>query len=139
MNEQPSPVLDLRLYVKPGCHLCEDAEAEIEAIGARYPHTFERIDINTDAELTRRYWDQIPVLVIDQREYPAPLSRSVVERALNDAATRAGIPASSPADGLRSGGVSSAINSNEKGNDAGGGASAARRNLWSSWLGRRVP
>jgi hypothetical protein len=100
MNGQPSRVLDLRLYVKPGCHLCEDAEAEIEAIGVRYPHTFERIDINTDAELMRRYWDQIPVLVIDQREYLAPLSRSVVERALNDAATRAGIPSSSPGNGL---------------------------------------
>jgi hypothetical protein len=80
----------LKLYRKPGCHLCEEAEAAIESTGSRYPHTLECIDITSDAELTRRYWDQIPVLVVDEREYPAPLDRRVVERALSEAAARAG-------------------------------------------------
>jgi hypothetical protein len=84
--------LGLKLYVKPGCHLCEEAEAEIESIGSRYTHTLECIDISADAELTRRYWDQIPVLVVDGREYPAPLGRLVIERALSEAAAGAGSP-----------------------------------------------
>jgi hypothetical protein len=82
--------LDLKLYVKPGCHLCDEAEADIESMRSRYPHTLECIDITADAGLTRRYWDQIPVLVVDEREYPAPLGRLAIERALRDAAARPG-------------------------------------------------
>jgi hypothetical protein len=126
--------LDLRLYIKPGCHLCEDAEAEIEAIGTLYPYSLECIDINSDAELTRRYWDQIPVLVIDGREYPAPLSRSVIERALNDAAARAGISPSKPGAGSSPNArTASGPGSNGGGDTAGEGA---RRYPWSGWLGR---
>jgi hypothetical protein len=82
--------LGLKLYVKPGCHLCDEAEADIESMRSRYPLTLECIDITADAGLTRRYWDQIPVLVVDEREYPAPLGRLVIERALSDAAAPAG-------------------------------------------------
>jgi hypothetical protein len=82
VNGQTHGRLDVKLYLKPGCHLCEAAEAEIEAMQSRYPHTLERFDITADAELTRRFWDQIPVLVVNGREYPAPLDRTVIERAL---------------------------------------------------------
>ncbi len=140
-------MLDLRLYVKPGCHLCEDAEAEIAAIGAMYPHTLESIDISTDDDLTRRYWDQIPVLVIDQREYPAPLNRAVIERALNDAAARAGITcarptaskpeASRPPDGPEHGAPpTSGMGASGRGDVAEEGVRPSRRYPWSNWLGR---
>jgi hypothetical protein len=79
--------LRVRLYAKPGCHLCEDAEAVLEALRSRYTFILERIDISTDAELTRRYWDVIPVLVVEDREHPAPLSRGVIEAALNAASS----------------------------------------------------
>jgi hypothetical protein len=121
--------LEVKLYVKPGCHLCEEAETEIAAIGALYPHTLECMDITADAGLTRRYWDQIPVLVIDQREYPAPLSRAVIERALSDAAARAGISRSTPGIGLKH------AASPASGTRPGGDEISARQNPWSSWLG----
>jgi Glutaredoxin-like domain (DUF836) len=88
VNNQACGALEVKLYISPGCHLCEDAEAEVEAMRSQYPHTLERIDINTDIELTRRYWDQIPVLVVGEREYPAPLDSKVIERALRDATAR---------------------------------------------------
>jgi hypothetical protein len=71
--------------MKAGCHLCEQAEAELDRLRRRYPHRLERVDISADAELTRRYGERIPVLVIREREYAAPLSAAQIERALQDA------------------------------------------------------
>ncbi len=51
----------LRLYSRPGCHLCDDARAIIERTGA----TFEEIDIETDDALLRAYLERIPVVVLD--------------------------------------------------------------------------
>ena len=33
------------LYTKPGCHLCEEAEAELKRLERRYPHTLTLVDI----------------------------------------------------------------------------------------------
>jgi hypothetical protein len=74
------------LYTKPGCHLCEDALADLERLRARLPHTLELVDISADVDLERRYWERIPVLKIGEREYDAPLTRAVLERALQAAA-----------------------------------------------------
>jgi hypothetical protein len=85
MNASTSVV---RLYSKPGCHLCEQAEAELAHLRRRYPHTLQRIDITTDPRLVERFGERIPVVVIADREYAAPLRASELERAL-EAATRA--------------------------------------------------
>jgi phosphatidylglycerol:prolipoprotein diacylglycerol transferase len=78
--------LHATLYMKPGCHLCEDAQRDLERLGARYPHTLAVIDISTDDDLVRQYWERIPVLKIGDREYDAPLAPAVLERALQHAA-----------------------------------------------------
>ena len=54
----------VRLFTKPGCTLCDDARAVLEAARATSPHTLEAVDIG-DAE-NRVWWDKykydIPVL-----------------------------------------------------------------------------
>ena len=72
------------LYGQPGCHLCEDAQAGLARLAGRYPHTLDVVDINSEPDLRRRYWDRIPVLVIGGREYEAPLSPMLLERALRE-------------------------------------------------------
>ena len=52
-------------YTKPGCHLCEEARAEIARSGCEGLYTFEEVDILSDVELTRRYGWDIPVILID--------------------------------------------------------------------------
>jgi len=52
-------------YTKPGCHLCEEARAEIRNSGCEGLYTYEEVDILSDAELTRRYGWDIPVVTID--------------------------------------------------------------------------
>jgi hypothetical protein len=81
--------LRLRLYTRPGCHLCEQAEDELARLRLRHPHTLERVDISSDAGLMRDYGERIPVLSLSGREYAAPLSPQLLERALADAEAEA--------------------------------------------------
>jgi glutaredoxin len=56
------------LYGKPGCHLCDDARAEIERIRAEHRLELEQVDITLDPALNRRYGERIPVLALDGEE-----------------------------------------------------------------------
>jgi glutaredoxin len=77
--------LHVRFYSKPGCHLCEQTEADLARLNRQYPHQVDLIDITRDAELMARYGERIPVLMVDGMEYAAPLSVEDVERALSQA------------------------------------------------------
>jgi glutaredoxin len=55
----------VRLYTKPGCHLCDEAKREIAAAGLAGRFTYEEIDILSDDELKRRYGWDIPVVLIN--------------------------------------------------------------------------
>jgi glutaredoxin-like protein DUF836 len=65
MTDDRGPRTVLTLYGKPGCHLCEEAEAELgrAKLGDRYE--LRRVDITTDPVLFRRYGERIPVLAVD--------------------------------------------------------------------------
>ena len=59
---------DLVLYSKPGCHLCDEARAVLEALlvqrrdaGLPAPQLVER-DISTDPDWERAYFATIPVV-----------------------------------------------------------------------------
>jgi glutaredoxin len=56
--------VNIVVYGKPGCHLCDDARAVLERVGA----PFEEIDITTDDALHAAYLERIPVIAIDGRE-----------------------------------------------------------------------
>jgi hypothetical protein len=87
----------VRLYGKPGCHLCEQAEAVLERLQRRYPHSLRLIDITSDSDLLRLYGERIPVVVIGEQEYAAPLEAAHLENALaaaaRDATTFSAVPA----------------------------------------------
>lgn len=57
------------LIGKPGCHLCDDAQAVIEKVCAEVGASWEKKDINEDAELHRKYWEQIPVVLVDGAQH----------------------------------------------------------------------
>ena len=63
-----SPVR-LTLIGKPDCHLCEDARAVVDSVVADcgVPVVVDELSILDDAELHAKYWDEIPVIVIDGR------------------------------------------------------------------------
>jgi glutaredoxin len=63
------------LIGKPGCHLCDDARAVIEKVvselGAseEVSVSVEERDITQDEELYRKYWEQIPVVLVDGAQH----------------------------------------------------------------------
>ncbi len=56
------------LYGRRGCHLCDDARAELERIRAEHPFILEEVDIETDDALLRRYVERIPVIALGGEE-----------------------------------------------------------------------
>ncbi|MDB5045038.1 MAG: glutaredoxin [Deinococcus sp.] len=53
----------LTLYSRPGCHLCEQAHAQLRALDYR----FTEINITGQPELERLYGHDIPVLAAGER------------------------------------------------------------------------
>lgn len=71
------------LYTKPGCHLCEDALRWLENLQSEFDLTIQAIDITTDRELFKNYFDKIPVVLIDDRiTLAAPIRQEDVRAAL---------------------------------------------------------
>lgn len=56
------------LFGKAGCHLCDDARAEIEAVRARRGFRLREVDVSLDPVLHARYGERIPVVVVGGRE-----------------------------------------------------------------------
>ncbi|MDF1477941.1 glutaredoxin family protein [Leifsonia sp. H3M29-4] len=59
----------LTLLSKPGCHLCDAAREVVTEVVAQLGDeasvTVEELSILDDPELNARYWDEIPVVLID--------------------------------------------------------------------------
>lgn len=55
----PRPVL----YVREGCHLCEEAAALLD--GMIGPDGYDAVEIETDDDLLLRYAHRIPVLAVN--------------------------------------------------------------------------
>ncbi len=60
--------MDVVLYARAGCHLCDTARDVILAQRERTPFAFEEIDIETSETLVREYGLRIPVVVVEDVE-----------------------------------------------------------------------
>ena len=66
LGETPPRVV---LYSKPGCHLCDDARAVIEAVCGELGESYDEIDITTSEELMRSLGEEIPVTFVDGKQH----------------------------------------------------------------------
>lgn len=84
------PDVRLTLLSKPGCHLCDAARdavtqviAQLGAVASAV--TVEELSILDDPELNSRYWDEIPVVLVNGRVHtiwrvdPVRLTRALEE------------------------------------------------------------
>lgn len=53
------------IYSRPNCHLCEEAKQIMQASGCVDEYTLDEINIESDAELLRRYRFDVPVIMIN--------------------------------------------------------------------------
>lgn len=63
-----SPVADLRIYSRAGCHLCEAMEDDLRALITGTAHTLAIIDVGGDPELEDRFSEWVPVLMAGDLE-----------------------------------------------------------------------
>jgi Glutaredoxin-like domain (DUF836) len=61
----------ITLLGKPGCHLCDDARVVIMRVAQELGIGWQELDITEDPELQTKWWDQIPVTLVDgvQHDY----------------------------------------------------------------------
>ncbi|MGZ4637658.1 MAG: glutaredoxin family protein [Actinomycetes bacterium] len=57
------------LIGKPGCHLCDEARAVVARVTAELGVDWEERSILDDPELHARYWEQIPVTLVDGQQH----------------------------------------------------------------------
>jgi hypothetical protein len=84
------PLPDLVLYTRPGCHLCDEARAAIQAIledrAARsrpIARLIER-DIARDPDLERAFFDRIPVVELGGDRLELAISPSRLRRWIDE-------------------------------------------------------
>jgi glutaredoxin len=56
------------LYSRKGCHLCEVVKESLSKLSRSGGFSWQEIDVDADAELRRRYNDEVPVVFIDGRK-----------------------------------------------------------------------
>lgn len=64
-----SPSARVTLYGKPGCHLCDDAREIVARVCADLGTAYDEVDITADAELRRRFGEQVPVTFVDGAQH----------------------------------------------------------------------
>jgi Glutaredoxin-like domain (DUF836) len=86
-----TPLPDLILYARPGCHLCEEARDAVQAaleeraaVGLPVPRLVER-NIETNDDWHRAYLERIPVVELGDRRLELYVSVAKLRRLLADA------------------------------------------------------
>ncbi len=60
-----SVTIQIDIYSRPNCHLCDEAKDTIERVRRRYPFSVRFINIEEDAALESAYGTEIPVIFIN--------------------------------------------------------------------------
>ena len=66
-DKQASPIL-VTLYTRPGCHLCDEAKAQMLPILDEFGATLREVNIDEDPNLRQQFdWD-VPVVFLGERK-----------------------------------------------------------------------
>ena len=57
------------LITRQGCHLCEEAEADLHRLSAELGFQLDLLDVDADRGLANEYADRVPVILIDGAEH----------------------------------------------------------------------
>jgi glutaredoxin len=60
--------LEVRLYTRPGCHLCGEAKSLIAPLLAEFGARLLEVNIDADPELKERYNLDVPVILLEGRK-----------------------------------------------------------------------
>jgi hypothetical protein len=60
--------LDLTLYTRPGCHLCDEMKAELAPLAREFGAPVTEVDVDQAEELRALYGNDVPVLFLGVRK-----------------------------------------------------------------------
>ncbi len=83
-------MLNVTLYTKEGCGLCEETRRELACLQTAYPHRLTEVDIAGDPALFARYRYTIPVIRVGEIELQAPITAVHLKAALASASSDSG-------------------------------------------------
>jgi glutaredoxin len=58
-------LIQVTLYGKPGCHLCEEAREVVLAVRLEREFELVEVDVTLDPGLNREYGERIPVVAVN--------------------------------------------------------------------------
>jgi hypothetical protein len=93
MTQSPD-LPELTFYARDGCHLCDEARADLQAVLEERVKRGEPIarvhvvDVDTLPMIRERYNDLIPVLLLRGAELPLAMGRRTIGRFLDQALGR---------------------------------------------------
>jgi hypothetical protein len=59
----------ITLIGKPGCHLCDEARVVVERVATDTGAGWQELSILDDEGLRERYWELIPVVLVDGEQH----------------------------------------------------------------------
>ncbi len=80
--------MDVTLYTRQDCHLCHQAEQDLQALQDVIPHSIKVIDVDSDPKLAHEYGFEVPVVVCGPYTLRAPFDKQALEITLRSASQR---------------------------------------------------
>lgn len=81
-------MLEVTLYTRRNCHLCEEVQAHLDSLQSEYPHRVTSIDIDSDPQIQKIMGDKIPVVELGPYSLRAPITRQQLQMTLAAATDR---------------------------------------------------
>ncbi len=81
-------MLNVTLYTRKDCHLCEQVKADLDSLRTAYPHRLIEVDIDSDPVLQAKFSDIIPVIEVGPYKLQAPIARQSLQMTLGAASDR---------------------------------------------------
>lgn len=81
-------MVNVTLYMRKDCHLCEQVKADLESLQSTYPHRLVEVDIDSDSVLQAKFFDIIPVVEIGPYSLKAPITHQSLKMTLGAASDR---------------------------------------------------
>jgi glutaredoxin len=81
----PTKPLEVTLYTRPGCHLCNEAKSQMAPLLAEFGARLREVNIDADPELRELYNLDVPVIFLADRKIakhrvdPAQFRRQLAE------------------------------------------------------------
>ncbi len=81
-------MINVTLYTRKDCHLCEQIKTDLEALQEDIPHRLVEVDIDGDPSLQSAFGEFIPVVEIGPYRLKAPITRQELHMTLGAATDR---------------------------------------------------